>query len=196
MPKYKETCCVNTIRNSQNFLNKRNWPNSVPMLISRRTLRKDNSSLHLMMMHSTTWKDHVERKLCIEVRNPPTWEGGSVETRRSTQSWMWRSVIIKDVTVWKSWSNLYFVTERFVENRCTGKPVAKAKPRPTPTLTLSPVSIPYREPKWIDVQPWKFSERCFEVSKFMIRLLRHDEYSSSRRWWSCVELTTWQNCSS
>ena len=32
MPKYKETCCVNTSRYSQIFLKKRNWPNSAPML--------------------------------------------------------------------------------------------------------------------------------------------------------------------
>ena len=36
------------------------------------------------------------------------------------------------------------------------------------------MSIPYRERKWIDVDPGKFSQGCFEVSKFMIRLLRHD----------------------
>ena len=61
-----------------------------------------------------------------------------------------------------------------VENRGTGKPVAKAKPRPKATLTLSPVYIPYRERKWIDVEPGKFSQGCFEVSKFMIRWLRHE----------------------
>ena len=48
-----------------------------------------------------------------------------------------------------------------VENRGTEKPVAKAKPRPKPTLTLSPVSLPYRERKWIDVEPGKFSQGCF-----------------------------------
>ena len=58
-----------------------------------------------------------------------------------------------------------------VENRGTGKLVAKAKPRPKPTLTLSPVSIPYRERKWTDVDPRKFSQGCF----FTIRLLRHDD---------------------
>ena len=62
-----------------------------------------------------------------------------------------------------------------VDNGGTGKPVAKAKPRPKPTLTLTPVSIPCRERKWIDVGPGKFSQGCFEVSEFMIRLLRHDE---------------------
>ena len=35
----------------------------------------------------------------------------------------------------------------------TGKPVAKAKPRPKPAVTLSPISIPIRERKWIDINP-------------------------------------------
>ena len=30
-------------------------------------------------------------------------------------------------------------------------PLAKAKPRPKPTLTVFPVSLPYREQKWKDV---------------------------------------------
>ena len=54
-----------------------------------------------------------------------------------------------------------------VENRGTGKPVAKAKPRPKPTLTLTR--------KLVDVDPGKFSQGCFEVSKFMIRLVRLDD---------------------
>ena len=53
-------------------------------------------------------------EMSLEAMIHPTWEGGSVETLRSVQSWMWRSVIIKEVTVWKSWSNLYFVTELFL----------------------------------------------------------------------------------
>ena len=62
-----------------------------------------------------------------------------------------------------------------VENRGTGKLFAKAKPRPKPTSTLSLVSIPHRERKWMDIEPGKFSQGCFEVSTFMIRLLRHDD---------------------
>ena len=58
-----------------------------------------------------------------------------------------------------------------VGNRGAVKPVAKAGPRPTPTITLSSMSVPYRELKWMDVEPGKFSQGCFEVSKFMIRLL-------------------------
>ena len=44
MRKYNESCCGNTGRNSQNFLNNRTWPYSAPMLVSRRTLAKDNWS--------------------------------------------------------------------------------------------------------------------------------------------------------
>ena len=62
-----------------------------------------------------------------------------------------------------------------VQNGCTVKPVAKAKPRPKPTFTLTPVSILHHKRKWIDADPGKSSQGCFEVSKFMIRLLRHDE---------------------
>ena len=56
------------------------------------------------MMHFTKWQDHVESIVYLEVRNHPTWEGGSVETGRSAQSWMWKSVIVKDVTLWRSLS--------------------------------------------------------------------------------------------
>ena len=54
-------------------------------------------------------------------------------------------------------------------DRSTGKLVAKARPRPTPTLTLSLGSIPHRERKWTDIEPGKFSQDGFEVSKFKIR---------------------------
>ena len=65
------------------------------------------------------------------------------------------------------------ITIASVENGGTRKPVAKVKKKPTFPLTL--VSFSYHERKWIDVDPGKFSQGCFEVSKFMIRLLRHDD---------------------
>ena len=40
-----------------------------------------------------------------------------------------------------------------IGERSTGKLVAKARPRKTSNSPLSPVSIPYRERKWIDVEP-------------------------------------------
>ena len=62
-----------------------------------------------------------------------------------------------------------------VEHRVTKKLVAKAKPRPMPTMTLSPISIPVRERNWIDINPKRFRQDCFTVSKAMIRSLRHDQ---------------------
>ena len=68
-----------------------------------------------------------------------------------------------------------------VENGGTGKLVAKAGQRRKLIFILTLVSIPYHERKWIDVDAGKFSPGCFEVSEFMIRLLRHGRISFSRR---------------
>ena len=62
-----------------------------------------------------------------------------------------------------------------IGERSTGKLVAKARPQQTSNSTLSLVSIPYLERKWIDVEPGTFVQNCLEVSKLMIRLLRHDD---------------------
>ena len=51
------------------------------------------------------------------------------------------------------------------EHRVTVKLVAKAKPQPKPAVTLSPISIPVREKKWIDINPERFRQDCFAVSK-------------------------------
>ena len=42
-------------------------------------------------------------------------------------------------------------------------------------MTLSSVSVLVRETKWIDVCPEHYCHDCFEVSKAMIRFLRHDQ---------------------
>ena len=61
-----------------------------------------------------------------------------------------------------------------VDHRVTGKPVAKAWPQLKPTVTLSPISVAVRERNWIDINPERFRQDCFAVSKAMIRSLRHD----------------------
>ena len=58
-----------------------------------------------------------------------------------------------------------------VENGCTGNLSRRLNHDQSRLFTLTPVSIPCHERKWIDVDPGKFSQGCFEVSKFMIRLL-------------------------
>ena len=61
------------------------------------------------------------------------------------------------------------------EHRASGRPVAKARPRLKPAVTLSSVSVPLRERKWIDINPEKYHHDCFWVSKAKTRLLRHDQ---------------------
>ena len=61
-----------------------------------------------------------------------------------------------------------------VEHRVTVKLVSKAKPQPKPTVTQSPISIPVRERNWTDINPERFCQDCFTVSKAIISLLRHN----------------------
>ena len=55
----------------------------------------------------------------------------------------------------------------------TEKTVAKAKPQLKPPMTLSPVSSPTRERKWVDIDTQPFDQVCFAVPKVITRLLRH-----------------------
>ena len=201
MPKYRETCCVNTSRKTQNFWKNRNWPNSAPTLVSRRILTEDNSS---KQTKRRTRRGRRGERTCREKTLPRSeessrlrgWIRGNTKIgpvldvkvchhqgRYSVEIMI--EYLFRDRTV--SWVRIVnginkYVTETLeeihvtsAENRGTGKLVAMAKPRPKPTFTLTPVSILYREGNWIDVDPGKFSQGCFEVSKYMIRLLRHDD---------------------
>ena len=59
---------------------------------------------------------------------------------------------------------------------CTGKLLAKARPKQTsmPTTSSLTVTLPHHLREQIDVEPGKYDESCTEVSQKMIRLLRHD----------------------
>ena len=57
----------------------------------------------------------------------------------------------------------------------TLKPAAKAKPRLTPAAKIVSCFCSYSRRKWIDTNPALYSQGCFEVSNFMITLLRYDE---------------------
>ena len=61
------------------------------------------------------------------------------------------------------------------QHRALGKPIAKAKPRMKSTTTLTPVSVPLHERKWMDINPGDHDHKCYVVSKAMTRLLRHDQ---------------------
>ena len=56
-----------------------------------------------------------------------------------------------------------------------GKPLAKAKSRMKSTIMLTPVSVPLREGKWVEVDPGRYDHECYVISKVMTRLLRDDQ---------------------
>ena len=73
-----------------------------------------------------------------------------------------------------------YVTESMLtkkeEDLASGKPMAKARPRQKPTVTLTSVSITVLEKKWIDIETQRSHDhKCYEVSKAMTRLPRHDQ---------------------
>ena len=73
-----------------------------------------------------------------------------------------------------------YVTESMLtkeeEDIASGKSIAKARPRQKPTVTLTPVSIPVRERRWTDIETQRSNhQKCFEASKAVVRLLRHDQ---------------------
>ena len=62
------------------------------------------------------------------------------------------------------------------EDIASGKPIAEARPRQKPTVTLTSVSIPVLEKKWIDIETQRSHDhKCCGVSTAITRLLRHDQ---------------------
>ena len=73
-----------------------------------------------------------------------------------------------------------YVTESMLtkkeEDIASEKPIAKARPKQKPTVTLTSVSIIVLERKWIDIETSRLHDhKCYEVSKAMTRLPRHDQ---------------------
>ena len=73
-----------------------------------------------------------------------------------------------------------YVTESMLtekeEDTASWKPIAEARPRQKLTVTLTSVSIPVLERKWIDIETQRSHDhKCYEVSKAINRLLRHDQ---------------------
>ena len=70
-----------------------------------------------------------------------------------------------------------YVTESMLtkkeEDIASEKPIAKARPRQKPTVTLTSVSVPVRERKWIDIGLQRVTRSWVLWS--ITRLLRHDQ---------------------
>ena len=62
------------------------------------------------------------------------------------------------------------------------RPAEKVRPKQTMPMPSFPrVTVPFRMRKWIDVSPGVYDQSSSEVSKIMIRLLRHDRSVLRRR---------------
>ena len=62
------------------------------------------------------------------------------------------------------------------EDITSEKPIDKARPRQKPTVTLTSISVYVLERIWVDIGTQRSNDhKCFEVSKAITRLLRHDE---------------------
>ena len=153
------------------------------------------------MRNWTNWEAHVEsifisRQRSIQSKRMHPWEhedqfsfgGGSHSPSRPLRNryhqsflfWFWKLFLIMIVNGIKK-----YVKEMTEETQVdhidyigdsTGKFLAKARPEQTsiPTTSSPTVTLPYLLRDWIDVEPGQYDKSCFEVSKKMIRLLRHD----------------------
>ena len=112
MPKYKETCCVNMRRK---FAELPEQEKSSKLSLQCWFLAEhwERTILHYTWWWCNWQIDGIMSREYILLRSEESFQvrGWIRGKRGSAQSWMWWSVIIKDVTMWKSWSNLYFVTE-------------------------------------------------------------------------------------
>ena len=73
-----------------------------------------------------------------------------------------------------------YVTESVLtkkeEDIASVNPIAKATPRQKQTGTLASVSITVLKREWIDIETQRpHDQKCYEMSKAMTRLLRHDQ---------------------
>ena len=106
-----------------------------------------------------------EGRCCIDIMIEPLFTDHTV-------SWV---RIVNDINKYVTGTSEEVLVENVQLFESKGRPVAKAKPRPKLVVNLSTNYFPIRERKWTDINPATFSQSSFAVSKFMIRLLRHDK---------------------
>ena len=115
-------------------------------------------------------KKHLEQER-VDNRKYENRPGLGCEGLETESSWV---RIVNGINIYVTETSETISLEN-AEHRATGRLVAKARPRLKPGVTLSSMFIPLRERKWIDVNPERFRQDCFVVSKATIQLLRHDQ---------------------
>ena len=79
------------------------------------------------------------------------------------------------------------------EEKASGKPAAKARPTLKPSSTSGWDSTLMEQRHWIDILTQESKDpHCFQVSKFITRILRHSKQVRRRkRWWSPLRPNYW-----
>ena len=117
----------------------------------------------------------TDRIILMYMHNDIVWtEQGNTEKCEKKQEQLRIMLADSRAVVGHSWD----LDQKRLENaelRATGRLVAKARPRLKAAVRLSSTCVTLREREWIDVNPERFRQDCFVVSKAMIRLLRHDQ---------------------
>ena len=165
----------NTSNNSNNYLTNWSYPNFALMLVWKLS-EEDNILSHLMQEDQAVMV-HLWREYRMSRNDPRTRARGWIVGIRklapisvsrqnrflgSNCEWSWK-VRVRDIE-----------TIEDERHRAFGKPVAKARPPMKSTITLTPVAVPLRERKWVDVNPGSYDHGCYALSKAMIRLPRDD----------------------
>ena len=187
-----ETWCKNTSDNSNNCPKTRNYPNYALMRVCSLS-KADNSSFLWKGRRCNIYAEYTRyldtrRRLVrgwilkntrigrvLDIKICHHEDQYTIEVRVKS--------LFQDRTA--SWVRIVngvdkYVTESMLtkeaEDIASGKPIAKARPRQKPTVTLTSFSIPVRERNLVDIETQRsLDHECYEVSKAITRLLRHDQ---------------------
>ena len=195
---YRETCCDNMSRDSQNFL-KINCPNCAQTLVSWRVIGKGQFFITLEEERpddmNISCRDYTFPR-SEEASQARGWIGGNtkigpvLDVKLHFHQGRYRvDIMIESLFRDRTVSGVRvvdvinkYVTETSEENSnwnhwacpyretcCEGQAATNAY------CNMVSCFYSYSRKKWTDINPATYSQGCFAVSKFMIRLLRHDE---------------------
>ena len=171
-----ETCGKNTSENSRNFQKTRGYPNCVLMRVW--SLLNENNASIVLNQKDNRCNISAKSTRCLAMKRWPVWEDGFEARQESVQSWTWRFAIVMNKKVLKFKFHLCFKTIPFLgleswmalvntwQNRCW--------PRKKRTQLRGNPLLKTKTEAYIETHRSN-DQKCFEVSKAITRLLRHDQ---------------------
>ena len=200
-----ETWCKTVSTDSNKCPMTRSHPNYALTLVWGLS-KKDNVSSHFIQKKEIGCNVYAQNTRCLDAKRRLERKDGLSRIRESVQSWTlkkcrledWYSIevlvesLFQDHTA--SWVRIVSGIDKYVtesmqtkeeEHGALGRPVAKARLRLKPAVTLSSVSIPVRDGKWIDIETQR-SKSVIKCQK------RHDPIATT---WSNSPSWNWRSSS-